>query len=87
MESLKVCYAYEYEGKTLSRFSQGMDLSQVVPVYKEIPGFNDVFYNGKISPELLSYIKILEDFIEVPVGVISYGPSRNQTIFKRDYLS
>ncbi len=87
---LKVCTSYEYEGKTLTCSSPELDLKKVKPVFEELPPFSDNLTvdsdMSNISKELKDYIKKIEDFIEVPIGLISFGPDRNQIKFIKNYL-
>lgn len=85
LNDLKVCYAYEYEGQEISCSYPGIDLSKVKPLYKDCTPFSDDF-SGDLSTELKDYIKTIEDFIGVPVGLLSYGPDRNQIRFVKDYF-
>ncbi len=86
IDSLKVCYAYEYEGKEITCAYPGIDLSKVKPLYKEMKAFTDDFKTDKLSDNLEDYIKSIEDFVEVPVGIIAYGPERSQIQFRREYF-
>lgn len=88
--TLKVCTSYDYEGKNLTCSSPELDLSKVTPVFEELPPFSDELTAesdmSNISQELKDYIKRIEDFIEVPVGLISFGPDRNQIKFIKNYF-
>lgn len=97
MKELKVCYAYSYQGQTIDCAYPGIDLTQVTPLYKDLPAFNDFNTDKtydhdddpqkrKLSKELESYIKIIEEFIGVPVGIIAFGPDRKEIQFRRNYL-
>ena len=35
-----------------------------------------------LPKELKEYIKFIEDFVEVPVKIVSVGPDRKQTIIR-----
>lgn len=86
MDALKVCYGYEYQGKVLDCAYPGIDLSKVKPLYKDLKPFSDDFQNGNLSPELKNYIKTIEDFVEIPVGILAYGPERKEIQFLKDYF-
>ncbi len=85
MDVLKVCTSYEYEGKTYDSASAGMDLSKVTPIYTEMRPFKDDF-KSDFSPELKEYLKKIEDYLGVPIGVIAYGPERSEIKFQKDYF-
>ena len=84
-EELKVCVAYELDGKRLESFPAHADqLRRCKPIYETIPGWNqpvdDVRTVGDF-PRRLAYVKRIEELVGIPVGVLSVGPDRAQTIF------
>ncbi len=87
LEELKVCYAYEIDGKEYDCAYPGLDLSQATPLYKSLKPFTDDFSNdGSYVPELDDYINLIEDSIEIPVGILAYGPERDQIHFRKSYF-
>tara|TARA_Y100000590_G_scaffold50827_1_gene53527 strand:- start:730 stop:2022 length:1293 start_codon:yes stop_codon:yes gene_type:complete len=85
LNEIKVCIAYELEGKKIDYFPTGIDEQlKVKPVYKVFKGwksstngikkFDDLPINAK------KYIVELEKFIETKVSSVSTGPERNDTI-------
>lgn len=86
IKTLKVCYAYEYQGKEINCAYPGIDLSQVKPLFKEIAPFTDNFQDGQISPELENYIGVVEEATQIPVGILAYGPERSQIMFRKKYF-
>lgn len=86
MKVLRVCYAYEYEGKTVTTAEQGMDLAKVTPLFRDLKPFNDDFKGAKLSPELDAYLKLIETELEIPVGIAAFGPDREQITFRKDYF-
>ena len=85
IRELKVCVAYEYEGKRIEVAYPGIDLTKAVPIYKSMKPFVDNFF-GSLSPELEMYIKEIENFLGIPVGIIAFGPERKEIIFRKDYF-
>ncbi|MDT9046719.1 adenylosuccinate synthetase, partial [Escherichia coli] len=58
----------------------------VSPVYVEKKGWKAdltgmTTYN-ELPSELKEYVEFIENFVEVPIKVISVGPDRKQTILK-----
>ena len=58
------------------------------PVYEEFPGWNEEV-EGATSLEQLpqnckNYIDFIEDYLGVPIGMISTGPKRRDIIFKEE---
>ncbi len=89
VDELKVCVAYEYEGKTIDIAYPGIDLYKAKPVYKTLKPFKDDFTNktnDNLSPELNAYIKEIETFLGIPVGIIAFGPERKEIIFRKKYF-
>ncbi len=86
IKELKVCVAYEYEGKRIECAYPGIDLMKAKPIYKSIKPFVDNF-SGPLSQELENYIKEIENFLGIPVGIIAFGPERKEIIFRKEYFS
>ncbi len=86
LETLKVCYAYQYQGKTIDCASPGIDLEQVTPLYKELRPFQDDFNDDQLSPELQEYIQTIEEFIGIKIGILAHGPERSEIKFRKDYF-
>lgn len=85
-EELKVCVAYELDGKRLETFPAHADqLRRCKPIYETIPGWNqpvdDVRHVSDFPSGALDYVKRIEELVGIPVGVLSVGPDRAQTIF------
>ncbi|KAF0151825.1 MAG: adenylosuccinate synthetase [Ignavibacteria bacterium] len=84
-EEIKVCVAYELNGKVLKSFPTDVSrLLNVNPVYETLPGWNTDISNAKSYDELPPNAKSYLDFIAkksgFEIGIISVGPKRDQTI-------
>lgn len=90
-DTLKICIGYEIDGKITTDFPayQG-DLEKAKPVYKEMAGFMGDITEVKTFEALPEnakvYIKMIEDFIDVPVKIVSVGPRRDQTIMRASFF-
>ena len=85
-DSIQVCVAYDLRGQRITRFPcLAEDLRDCVPIYETMPGWNtDVSGVRKLEDFPLNarkYIERIEELISVPVGGLSVGPDREQTIF------
>jgi adenylosuccinate synthase len=85
-DAIQVCVAYDLRGQRITRFPcLAEDLRDCVPIYETMPGWNtDVSGVRKLEDFPLNarkYIERIEELISVPVGVLSVGPDREQTIF------
>ncbi len=85
LDELKICYAYEYEGRELNCSYPSLDLEKVKPLFKDFTPFKDDF-KGSLSKELEEYIKFIEQFVGVKVGILAYGPERKEILFRKDYF-
>ncbi len=87
LEELKVCHAYEIDGVVYDCAYPGLDLSKANPLYTTLKPFSDDFSkDGEYAPELSEYIKLIEDSLNIPVGILAYGPERSQIHFRKNYF-
>ncbi len=81
-EKLKVCTAYQINGKTIDHYPFESDLAK--PVYHEMEGWNtpiDHIRNAEDIPNALAdYIRFIENETGVKISIVSLGPDRKQTI-------
>ena len=83
LSELKVCYAYEVNGKTVDCAYPGINLYNAKPLLKDLKPFTDDFSDAKTSPELDQYINFIQEALGIPVSIYAYGPDRNQIVFKK----
>jgi adenylosuccinate synthase len=88
VETIKVCVAYEFEGKRYNTLpSHQTAFHHAKPIYEELPGWRtditDCRTFDELPKEARDYIGFIEDLAECPVAMIAVGPSREQTIFRR----
>lgn len=85
-ETIKVCVAYKIDGKEITDFPFDVD-NGIVPVYKEIKGWKTdmtkMTSEEQFPSEFKAYISFLEEQLGVRIGIISLGPDREQTIFRK----
>jgi adenylosuccinate synthase len=84
-ETVKVCTSYLADGKECLEIP--CDNSPVEPVYLEFPGWketiSDIKEYDKLPANLRNYISFIEDNTKVPVTMVSVGPDRKETIFRK----
>ncbi len=85
LKELKVCYAYEFNGRVVDCAYPGMNLYHAKPLYKEFTPFQDDFASGKTSKEFDTYVNYIQESLGIPVGIYAYGPDRNQVVFRQRY--
>lgn len=86
LTNLKVCYAYEVNGKMVDCAYPGINLYNAKPLYKDFKPFADSFDGGKPSRELDYYLNFIQEALGIPVGIYAYGPDRAQVVFRQKYL-
>lgn len=82
---LKICVAYELDGKRLDYLPQEEGaLGRVTPVYEEVPGFEEDISGCRDFAELpdtvRAYVERLEELCGARISLVSVGPDREQTI-------
>ncbi|MBL4934601.1 adenylosuccinate synthase [Clostridium sp. YIM B02515] len=85
LDKLKVCTGYKFEDKVIDYFPASLeDLAKCEPVYEEFDGWDDSVADARIYEELpenaKKYLKKIEEFTGVQIGIVSVGPRRDQTI-------
>ncbi|HSQ46650.1 MAG TPA: adenylosuccinate synthase [Lutibacter sp.] len=84
--TLKICTSYNYQGKEISHLPYNIEEHNVSPIYTEIKGWKQDLTGmtsaAAMPKELNDYIKFIEDFVEVPIKIVSVGPDRTQTIVR-----
>lgn len=86
LEEIKICYAYQYEGKEIDCAYPGIDMEKVTPLYKSMKPFKDDFKTDVLSSELKTYITLIEEKVGIPVGILAYGPERSEIKFIKNYF-
>jgi adenylosuccinate synthase len=83
-DSLKVCVAYEINGKTVTDMpSDTEDMAKALPVYEIYPGWKSSTTSATCFKELpdaaKKYLKEIAELVGADIGIISVGPNRSQT--------
>ncbi|QHU99352.1 adenylosuccinate synthase [Synechocystis sp. CACIAM 05] len=89
LEEIKVCVAYELDGKTCDHFpGNAAEFARCQPIYKTLPGWQCSTEECRtledLPPQALDYLKFLAELMEVPIAIVSLGASRDQTIIVED---
>ena len=90
-EELKVCVAYDLDGKLIQELPGGVSaLGRCKPVYETLEGWTTPtagVSDIKILPHAAKkYIARLEQLIGCPISIISTGPHRDQTIMPESVI-
>jgi adenylosuccinate synthase len=86
MEEIKICHAYEIDGRRVTQFPSHVDdLRRAKPVYESLPGWLEEIRGVRRMSDLpenaRAYLARLSELVGQPVEVVSVGPDREQTIF------
>lgn len=85
LPELKICTAYEIDGRRTTDFPSHVDdVRRVVPVYETMPGWrqeiSDLRRYGDLPTAAKNYLARLGQLIGAPIAITSVGPDRAQTI-------
>lgn len=84
LEELKVCVAYNVNGKEVTNIPFQMSGMDIDPVYQSLEGWNTDITGVKsftnMSPKMGDYIDYINKYLRVPVNYISTGPGRDQLV-------
>ena len=85
LDTIKICTAYELDGKQIQTPPSTIaSLARCKPVFIEMPGWKEDISGCREFDELpenaKNYVRKLEEVTGTPVGMISVGPDRKQTI-------
>ena len=85
-DKLKICTSYNYQGTVVNHLPYNIEEHNVSPIYTEIDCWKEdltkMTSEEQLPKELNDYIKFIENFVEVPVKIVSVGPDRKQTILR-----
>jgi adenylosuccinate synthase len=84
-DTVKVCVAYEADGRRVDRFPDDQSLlHRVRPVYEELPGWQQdlstVTEAADLPAAARDYLAFLEQQVGVPVRLVGVGPGRDQFV-------
>jgi adenylosuccinate synthase len=83
-DTLKVCTSYQYKGVQIKHLPYNIEPENVTPIYTELKGWQTDLTSLKNKSEfpdtLKNYIQFIEEYVGVPIKIVSVGPDRSQTI-------
>jgi adenylosuccinate synthase len=85
LDELKICTAYEIDGKSSARFPSHVDdLRRAKPVYETVPGWKEEITDCRSYKDLpanaQAYLRRISELVKQPIELVSVGPERDQTI-------
>ena len=88
LEKINICTGYRCKGEVLEEYPESLTvLEQVEPIYEELPGWKTGISACRTYADLpenaRKYVERISELVGVPLGIISVGPDREQTIVLR----
>lgn len=89
LDTINICKGYMYKGIELKEYPESLNILQdVEPVYEELPGWKTDISGCKSYDELPEnaryYVERISQLVGVPLGIVSVGSDRSQTIVLHD---
>ena len=82
LDEIKVCTAYELDGKVTRDFPVPALLERAKPIFTTLPGWKcdvrGITEYKDLPPEAKAYVDFLEKEIETPINIVSTGPKRHE---------
>ncbi|MEO2153885.1 MAG: adenylosuccinate synthase [Aquificota bacterium] len=88
---IKVCVGYEYNGKVYTDFPASLEvLENCKPIYKTLPGWKEstkgITDISKLPENARRYLEFIEEYIGVPIVMLSTGPQRHEYLFLKEIV-
>ncbi len=87
-DEIKACVAYEINGERTEHFPFEVD-SSITPEYRTFEGWKVDLTGKKSEAELpetfMRYVRFVEEYLGIPITILSIGPDREQTIFRAGF--
>jgi adenylosuccinate synthase len=89
LDTIKLCTAYKYNGKTYSHFLKELEAFETcTPVYEEMKGWKESTLGVKefrrLPKEARAYIRRIQELTGVKADIISTGRKRDELITLRE---
>ena len=90
LEKFRICTAYKLGGETIDQFDPSLPLGRVECVYEDMPAWTEPIGSARafddLPAEARAYVERIESLLGVPVGFISVGLQRTQSIIHHTQL-
>ncbi|MFQ8431689.1 adenylosuccinate synthase [Amaricoccus sp. W119] len=88
-ETLKICVAYELDGKRIDHLPMAAaQQSRVTPIFEEMEGWSETTAGARswadLPAQAIKYVRRIEELIRCPVALLSTSPERDDTILVTD---
>jgi len=84
--NIEVCISYNIDGVETKTLPFDLNSGNIKPIYKSFKGWAEdiskISKDKELPIELHNYVSFIEEFVEVPIKLISVGPDRSETIYR-----
>lgn len=92
LDTIKVCVGYKHQDKIIDHFPSAVEeLLKIEPIYKEFPGWkkdiNKVKRFEDLPEQAKNYLKFIEDYLNVPMALVSVGPERESCLVLKNLFN
>ena len=85
-DTIEICTEYNIDGIKTDTLPFDLNLGNIKPIYKSFKGWTEdiskIRKDEKLPIELHNYVSFIEEFVGVPIKLISVGPDRSETIYR-----
>ena len=91
-KKIKICTGYSYKNQILTSMpAQIKVLEACRPIYEEWEGWSEnidgIRKKENLPRATQNYLKRIEELVHIPIGIISVGPDREETLFQNNPFS
>ena len=85
-DTIEICTAYDIDGIETHNLPFDLSLGNIKPIYKSFKGWSEdiskISKEEELPNEVHDYVSFIEEFVGVPIKLISVGPDRSETIYR-----
>ena len=85
-DTIEICTAYYIDGIETHNLPFDLNQGNIKPIYKSFKGWSEdiskISKEEELPNEVHDYVSFIEEFVGVPIKLISVGPDRSETIYR-----
>jgi len=85
-DSVEAAVAYEMDQERYDTIPYDLNRRELKPIYQSHPGWEEdlsvISEESQLPESFMNYVKWIESETNVPIGILSVGPDRSQTILR-----
>ena len=85
-DTIEICTAYYIDGIETHNLPFDLNQGNIKPIYKSFKGWSEdiskISKEEELPIEVHNYVSFIEEFVGVPIKLISVGPDRSETIYR-----